>query len=936
MKRNELYKNKLKYWKISTTRIIQFSVLFTISLFIIPFNSLGQHNKSIQANDSIAEKVYLQLDRKVYTTGNIIWYKAIVINGFSHIPSSLSSVLYVELIDQNKAILEKKIIKIKDGIGQGFFHLHKTYGEGRYLLRAYTNWNKNFGNEFFFKEYIQVFAPKEADQEIKPIENVKLIKEQSNKNRLEAYFYPLEIDKSHKNKLKIFVTLDDKVDSLYIKKGKGNVYKLDYDVTDESQFAILQMETANHKKYTTTIAINKEYIDLQFLPESGELVHGLPGKIGFKALDANGQGKFVQGNIVDEKDSVITSFKSNSLGMGSFVLNKADTTRNYYAQLLSESDKNSNILYPLPKVASSGNILSIKKQGEKVVLSALSNYLVNDSIYLNFSFRGLDFHKMRVGLQEGIQRFSLLRENLPEGIISCVMMDNSMRPLAERLFFNEKPESRIKIDLTPHKNIYAKRKLTKLEIAATNSEGKPVDANLSLLVINKKQLGEIQSRRQNILSYFLLDSELKGEIENPGFYFREDSSMHFHLDALMLTQGWRKYNYYNKPPTILFPPETNLTVSGQVSSAFSAKKKRQAEISMFTFGENKSIYSQVTDSLGKFSFNLNEEYGQNINALIQSSKKTGERKDYTITLDKKESPPVVFSHHNVVEKLDSVVQVFVEKDMERNKIDDAFPLPSENILIDEVEITAYRLTPQRKKVIKRYGKPKVVISGKSLKEKEEKWSFGLFSVLMFHHSDKIRIVKYKDELHARVIGAPSFGPGDGVTLVVIDGITVKAEDYSLLAGIPVSEIESFEIIQSARNFLHLYLETVPGAPIMESPRIGSVIAIYTHTGKGLFGIKRPVGIMQTSLPVFSAPREFYAPKYENLKPEDLRKPDLRALIHWEPELRTDSLGQASASFYNADNIGKMVMVLEAITKNGEIGYKEVEYEIAGKEIIIVN
>lgn len=289
-----------------------------------------------------------------------------------------------------------------------------------------------------------------------------------------------------------------------------------------------------------------------------------------------------------------------------------------------------------------------------------------------------------------------------------------------------------------------------------------------------------------------------------------------------------------------------------------------------------------------------------------------------------------------MEELDSIIQVFIEKDIERNKIDDAFPLQSGNILIDEVEITSYRLTPQRKKVIEKYGKPKVVISGKSLKEKEEKWSFGLFSVLMFHHSDKVRVVRYKNELHARVIGAPSYGPGDGVTLVVIDGIPVKAEDYSLIANIPTSEVESFEIIQSAKNFLQLYLETVPGAPVMESPIIGSVIAIYTYAGKGLHGVQKTVGIMQKSIPVFSAPREFYAPKYENMKPEGLHKPDLRALIHWEPELRTDSLGRASVSFYNADNIGKMVVVVEAITKNGEIGYKEVEYEIEGKEIIIIN
>ena len=60
-----------------------------------------------------------------------------------------------------------------------------------------------------------------------------------------------------------------------------------------------------------------------------------------------------------------------------------------------------------------------------------------------------------------------------------------------------------------------------------------VDASLSLLVINKDQLGKIQSTRQNILSYFLLSSELRGEIENPGYYFNGNQDKLDDLDALM-------------------------------------------------------------------------------------------------------------------------------------------------------------------------------------------------------------------------------------------------------------------------------------------------------------------------------------------------------------------------------------------------------------------
>ena len=93
--------------------------------------------------------------------------------------------------------------------------------------------------------------------------------------------------------------------------------------------------------------------------------------------------------------------------------------------------------------------------------------------------------------------------------------------------------------------------------------------------------------------------------------------------------------------------------------------------------------------------------------------------------------------------------------------------------------------------------------------------------------------------------------------------------------------------------------------------------------------------MQTSVPVFSATREFYAPKYENQQSHDWVIPDLRALIHWDPVLETDSLGNASASYYNADHVGKMMVVVEAVSENGEIGYQEMEYAIEGKDKQII-
>jgi hypothetical protein len=534
-------------------QFIKFSIS-TISLCIIlnaPARSQDNHNNYI---DPAPEKIYLQLDGKVYTTDKTIWFKSIVTRASDNSLTELSGVLHVELIGPDEKIIEKKLIKLENGIGDGFFDLNQSYSEGLYLIRAYTEWNRNFGTDFFFKEYIQVFAPS-AKAKSEPISNIKIVEKQNNERELIAYFDPLEIDSLHKKELTIFITIDDKKDSLSIRPNNDNKYIIEYPIPDKSQFVTLQMRTKNLFTNTKTIALNEDRPDLQFFPESGELVNELPCKVGFKALDYNGKGKSIEGDIINGNDEVVAVFKSNHAGMGSFTLTNVDKNTTYSARINSQSDEKIAYIYPLPEVASQGNVLSVLKKGSEILFTASSNYLKNDSIYIRTSCRGLVYYDIKGKLQDGVLKYALHTDSLPEGIIAFTMMDNLRQPVAERLYFNEKPEHRINIAISPDKDIYLQRELTRLNIKSTISNGQPVMASLSLLVLNKEEMGQIQSMRQNILSYFLLSSDLKGKIENPGSYFRENISSNNDLDVLMLTQGWRKYLYAKPADKIQFQPE---------------------------------------------------------------------------------------------------------------------------------------------------------------------------------------------------------------------------------------------------------------------------------------------------------------------------------------------------------------------------------------------
>src|SRR5690606_3322405 len=91
-----------------------------------------------------------------YAIGDEIWFKAYLVDAKNLKPSSVSNVLYVELIDQ-KDIL-KKIIKIHliAGLGWGNITLADSLNEGNYRLRAYSNWMRNFSEAYFYDHSFKV------------------------------------------------------------------------------------------------------------------------------------------------------------------------------------------------------------------------------------------------------------------------------------------------------------------------------------------------------------------------------------------------------------------------------------------------------------------------------------------------------------------------------------------------------------------------------------------------------------------------------------------------------------------------------------------------------------------------------------------------------------------------------------------------------------
>ena len=142
-------------------------LLFT---FIFAGNSFACGNQQSTATDTLEtkikngltdhykkypqEKIFLHTDKSVYISGQALWYKAYAMAYGK--PTELSRVMYMQLADEKGSILVKNKLPIKNGMAHGNFNLPIGLPSGWYLLRAYTAWMMNFGEDGFYHQKMDI------------------------------------------------------------------------------------------------------------------------------------------------------------------------------------------------------------------------------------------------------------------------------------------------------------------------------------------------------------------------------------------------------------------------------------------------------------------------------------------------------------------------------------------------------------------------------------------------------------------------------------------------------------------------------------------------------------------------------------------------------------------------------------------------------------
>ncbi len=524
-------------------------VIAAASVLFLPFASADSQSihelvqkLNLYNNRFPTEKVYLQLNKSVLKPGEDLWFKACVVESIQHIPSSLSSDLTVKLLDENSEDVFRDRFKINRGMVSGVLTMPGSLEEGIYVLVAYTNLMQNGSAEDVFSQEVFVvnsvlpsfFIHVELNDSLyHPKDHVRAkIKMRSREGEP---IKNLKLEFAAKMRDKTFKKGKQKTD------GEG-VEQIEYALPEDiaQHLIILNIKAKYRKKVesrTIVIPTRDLFVNLEFFPESGNLINEIRTDIAFRAFDRYGNPFDFEGEVINQREEIISKLKSFHDGMGIFSLT-AKTDDSYKVRIIKP--KGFHQTFDLPKAAQNGIALSIEGlDRDFITVKAKTNLPEQQATHWVAQVRGHIYWAAAISLQDSI-RFKIPTKGIPPGIAQLTIFDNTGVSRAERLIFLNY-HKRIDLEISPDKEEYERKEKVTLTIVSRNEDGLPIPLDLCLSIIPENRL--YADLTPNILSTLLLTSDLKRDIVNPNFYFEKSPEAEKALDYLLMVQKLRRFKW---------------------------------------------------------------------------------------------------------------------------------------------------------------------------------------------------------------------------------------------------------------------------------------------------------------------------------------------------------------------------------------------------------
>ncbi len=435
------------------------------------------------------EEIFVHMDNTSYYLGDTIYYKVYMRLSDGR-PSTLSGMLYAELLNQDGYLVERQKVEMTQGQGYGSFVLADSLYGGYYELRAYTRWQLNWG------EY-----------------------QHPHTSYAETWFY---------------------------NKKMAHEYYRDYEKLYSRVFPVYNhpqtpgeydqvMTTRPLRRYFKTNE-TKPQATVAFYPEGGDLVAGAQCRVAYEANDAeSGQHLIGTLTVTDRSGNVVAQSRTEGRGRGSFLL-ECKEGEQYRASFAWDGNTQTASL-PLVRTDGGAMQASVSEQGIHLEIQSRGT-ASNELLGLTASCHGVlkDYQVLGSGERLSVD---VPADKLETGVIQLTLFNSAGRVYADRLVFVDKGD--IKAQSISFSGVddngYAPYEPIDLGVSGE------ANATISLAVRDGRN-STFTFDTGNIMTEMLLSSQIRGFVEQPEYYFESSDDQRRHeLDLLLMVQGWRRYSW---------------------------------------------------------------------------------------------------------------------------------------------------------------------------------------------------------------------------------------------------------------------------------------------------------------------------------------------------------------------------------------------------------
>jgi hypothetical protein len=482
-------------------------------------------------------RIYIQMDKPLYQPGETLWFKATLFDSATLAAYGNATSFTCSLLDPRGAAVVKKTVRMQAGAGENDIPIPEGIAGGEYTLRVECKGGPTEERPVIINAYQAPLIQKKLlvlGQAYGPGDRVEAT----------AEFHRGTGEALAKHPIVASVLVDGQtVQQLALETDAEGKLAIAFDLPDtiESEDALLTLKVEQGgitESISRTIPILLAKLNVDFFPEGGDLVVGLPSRVYFQALKPNGKPAELKGVVVDDTGAEVAQVESYHHGMGRFLI--APVAGHSY-ELRVTRPVGIDRRYRLPAAKASGVVMTVEDNSDG------SDCRVD--VYATEAMAGATVIAARRDRVCAIQTLDLqagansvvLRPEAGQGVIRITVLAADGIPLAERLVYRGRGQD-MTVRITPDKDHYMPREKVVLTVKTTLPSGLPAPADLALAVVDDRVLTLADDKTARILAHLYLEKDLPGEIVEPNFYLDpEEEKSPLALELLMGTRGWRRF-----------------------------------------------------------------------------------------------------------------------------------------------------------------------------------------------------------------------------------------------------------------------------------------------------------------------------------------------------------------------------------------------------------